>query len=211
MKKVLIIVAFLMLISSVYADDCKIYSKQELFQFADHIFLAQLVSQNDSSIELSIHEVFKGSLGENQLVEINKKHSKNIRGNKSWLIYAIEKNEKLVISECGGTKGFEFPQNISNASSPDILQYLPLNKDILLGLENDWNGHALNELYYDIISLRQRKIINELSSLRNNELVTTSTNQKSDDKLDLQVLILIGLTLSNILVLILVINSTLRS
>jgi len=163
MKEYILIIVLLLIGSNVQAADCNKVTKNELYQFNTDIFIGEVLDSVDVGIR--IHESFKGVLKDTIFAkfEFGNIHTKV---GSLWLIYAHEVQEDLLIIEsCNGSKSFKYPYNIHD-DTPFGLPLSITSKESIGLAELILDGVSYNELYIDVINLRQKKMITMLESMK---------------------------------------------
>ncbi|MDR7130948.1 hypothetical protein J2X69_003307 [Algoriphagus sp. 4150] len=149
-----------------YASDCSKISKLEAFEQADLVFIGVVTESSESEFEVKVIEVFKGSIQDTLLGVVN---NELLRPKKwtTWLFYASTiEGDKIAVGPCSGSKSFEFPHGYN-----DVNTLIPLSKTMfsspndLVLLEQILKDKASNEMYFEILSLRNYKFNEQVSTL----------------------------------------------
>jgi hypothetical protein len=166
------------LISSLsFGIDCKKQSKIDIYRKSNLVFTGTIVEVSSNHFSVLVGEKFKGKYKKDTLIAVIQNNSIIPEKGEDWLIYAEDLGELIYVDDCLGSKSFNWPYGIQDISSPEQPPPFFRDESMVYLLENIWKDRALNELYFEILSLRQFKIQNEntmmdegLSSLENYKL-----------------------------------------
>lgn len=166
------------LISSLsFGIDCKKQSKIDVYRISDLVFTGTIVEVSSNHFSILVGEKFKGQYKKDTLQAVLQNNSIIPEKGEDWLIYAEDLGEFIYVDDCLGSKNFNWPYGVQDISSPEQPPPFFRDESMMYLLENIWKDRALNELYFEILSLRQFKIQNEntmmaerLSSLDNYKL-----------------------------------------
>lgn len=149
---------------SAFSCDCKYITKNENFEHVDYVFLGKISKVYKEYYEISLIESFKKEVPLNLT---GKSDSCSISPDEGeiWLLYANRIGKrKVFISQCSWSRNFEFPYCIYSEGTPPP-RPPTANRDFLHLEELQFKNMALNELYFDIFSLRSKKIKSELDNI----------------------------------------------
>lgn len=157
---------FLLSMTPCYASDCARISKADAFRMADFVFLGEVIEVMDTTFSVIVLESYKGTPSDslvgiiNQNVIIPKKGS-------IWLFYATDLESLVFVADaCSGSKSFDTPHG-----AHDVAYLIPPPPEVLRSpaqlfiLEQVLEDKALNELYFEIASLRHLKLQNRIAAL----------------------------------------------
>lgn len=183
---------------SSYANDCIKLSKSEIVNIADLIVLGQILEVNETDYKVKVLEVFKGNSSDTLVGLLN--HNVNTpQPGSLWLLYAQSlAGNKIIADACSGSKSFDWPHGPHNIAfppppPPDILD----KPSQMFILEQVIKDGALNELYFEIMSLRFSKMNLDLAKTRETvkdlSFVISKTNKKYNILMALMISTSIGL------------------
>lgn len=205
--KAIFLGVFLFKVGIIFANDCKSLSKEEVFDYADIIFLGHVFDVGDSTYRVKIAEWFKGSPRDTLTGVITHDVIPPEIGS-IWLIFGQRLTENSFLADvCSGSKSLDLPYGSHDITIPIIPPPEMYGNPVLLTLLKEIElDKALNEFYYDVASLRARKFEEE------NELIGQSQSQMEANytKLENDVKFIKWSTLILILILILSILIRLR-
>ena len=165
MKYLSFFIVFIVFSTLSFGSDCSKTSKNELFRSADFVFIGEVIYVDESSYIIKVNEKFKGN--PKDTVEGVISHS-SIRPEKgsNWLMYSSKIDENKIFTDfCSGSRSFEIPFGAHDYSYPKPPpRYLKDPSQFFL-FENITHDMALNELYFDISNLRQKKLEGLLTNL----------------------------------------------
>jgi hypothetical protein len=158
------IAILLLTFHSVNGTDCKTFSKEEIYNQADLVFLGKIIYVSDTLASVEIIELFKGSANDT-ILWLTSNGGIKPRLNSTWLIYgykAVTKNT-FYVGDCGGSKSFDAPRSIHDNTipSPPTPEMMLMNSQGRILHEQMLLDRALNEFYFDVASLRAKKILEE--------------------------------------------------
>jgi hypothetical protein len=169
----LFLIAFLFRAGMLCADDCKKISKEEAFNYADIIFLGHVFEVNDSTYRVKVMEWFKG-VPKDTLVGVITQSVMVPKIGSIWLILGQSLTpDRFLADVCSGSKSLNFPHGTHDITFPELPPSDVLkNPTALFLLKQIISDKALNEFYFDVASLRARKIQEENASIKeeNNQL-----------------------------------------
>lgn len=150
--------------------DCKDLSRKKGIENYNLIFEGIIVEINeDASVyKIAVNEVFKG-IEYDTLIGLLKPCSISPKENSTWLFFAqIINNDTIFVSDCSRSRSFDYPISLwslpAPTSSEQSIKSL-INSFSLYSSEN----FALNEIFFDVISLKLDKLSKE-SGLLNLEI-----------------------------------------
>lgn len=161
MKKLLLIMFFFKAGIS-FADDCKKISKEEAFNFSDLIFLGHVFEVSDSTYKIKVIESFKGYPQDTLVGVISRNVIPPIVGS-IWLIYGQNLNDNRFLADvCSGSKSINWPHGTHDITfptppPPEVFK----NPSQLFLLKQIIADKALNEFYYDVATLRAKRVEGE--------------------------------------------------
>jgi hypothetical protein len=167
--KLLLIVFITLKLTVTFGFDCKKLTKDQIYNQADLVFLGSVIYVSDTIAGVRIIEWFKGNAKDTVQWFISK--GEVIPSiNTTWLIYGHNTNigNSFYIQECTGSKGFTAPYSIQDDAIPPP----PTSEMVSMSLEGRvlhrqmLFDRALSELYFDIASLRARKLEREIALLQ---------------------------------------------
>jgi len=166
MKKSIFIIILLCLNFRLYSCICTTIPFESEYINSDVIVLGVITTMNEDNYELEIIESYKGSEYRKLTGKITNSCSIFPSVGEKWLIYAELRDDSTIFStSCGSSRSFTsffsalgydrqpYPENMTEE------QY-ELNNNIIYGIE-------LQELYFEVNTLRFRKLTN--SNLTNNK------------------------------------------
>lgn len=200
-----IILVFLFTIGSflLFGSDCTKQTKTRLYEQADLIFVGKIMGIGDSSFSVDVHEIFKGDEVQRVDLVINESAFIPKERGEIWLFYArLLDGNLLVADQCGGSKSFSFPYGLQDISFPEPPPR-GASEEMLQLFKNNRKQNSINELYFEILSLRQFRIISMLSSI-DIQKSAHSNNEDEDNSLELIQLLLIAVIMLNVFLLIII-------
>lgn len=141
------------------ADDCKKISKEDIYNYADIIFLGHVFEVGDSTYRINVMEWYKGKFLEDTLTGMITQRVMTPKTGSIWLIFGkTQPGDKFLADVCSGSKSLSSPHGTHDITFPEVPppdvfknpSQLFLAKQIVL-------DKALNEFYFDVASLRARK------------------------------------------------------
>jgi hypothetical protein len=164
-NKILILFLILVNITISYGSDCLKQSKHEIFDVADFVFIGQILEVNTNSYEIKVFEMFKGHPPVHLQGQLEPDVVRPKIG-ELWLFYAQHlKDNKIIAGRCSGTKSFDWPHGIHDISFPHPPpQYMENESPQMFILEQVIKNTAWNELYYELMTLRQREMNDKINS-----------------------------------------------
>jgi hypothetical protein len=156
MTRIVFVLLVILLSRTVYGNDCSFLSKYELHNNSDVIFTGYVIESNNFEYKIWVQEVFKGSLTDTLVGIVDQNYLHPKKGT-TWLVYAsgLEDGE-VFIDACSGSKSFQRPYGYH-----DVSGFIPAPKEVYSSpistflMEQIQNARSLNELYFEIISLRE--------------------------------------------------------
>nr|NQU89704.1 hypothetical protein [Bacteroidota bacterium] len=167
------------------------------YNSSEFIFLGEVIEKNDTSFEFAVYETFKGIL--NDTVQFIVADC-SIMPNKTeiWLIYANQYDDTFMIaSQCGWSRSFNWPFSGNSIFFPKPPPQ-EISAEFLEILNISYTERALSELQFDIISLRQNNIQEEMNRIKK----PYQESMEKLEKIHQQLLILKWSLLSMILLLV---------
>lgn len=168
--KAIFLGVFLFKAGIIFADDCKSLSKEEVFDYADIIFLGHVFDAGDSTYMVKISEWFKG-IPRDTLTGVITQDVIPPEIGSIWLIFGQSLTDNRFLADvCSGSKSLDLPYGSHDITIPIIpppeMYGNPAQLALLKEIELD---KALNEFYYDVASLRARKFEEENKSIRQSQ------------------------------------------
>lgn len=197
MRSLLILFIVLSSVIRAYSSDCKTFNKYELYNNSDVIFMGKIEEVQSSVFSVRIYEVFKGILKIDSIITMPLDGESILpEKNELWLLFGEEDNEGVIyISVCSGSKKFSWPYsegfNVINYFEPPPQGVV--NKESLILIQKMWQDRALNELYFDILNLRQLKLLQRLESQK-------LTNSEAIENQDLSKIIILNYILIGLVI-----------
>jgi len=168
MKSLLYVLLMLGPFNLIGMNGCPDRTKDEQIDFADIIFLGRVIGATDTSYVIKVLESFKGVHGDT-LNGILTSEVRIPEIGTTWLIYARSLSEINFFADiCSGSKSFEWPHSFSDVSFP-----MPPRRGAVISSGEELiqdeliKDMALNELYYEISSLRSHKSMDDLKIMQN--------------------------------------------
>lgn len=161
MKKLFLIALFLKT-GILLAGDCKKRSKEEIYNYADVIFLGHVFEVSHSTYRIKVIEWYKGIPTDTLIGVITQSVTVPEIGS-IWLIFGRKQTDtKFLADVCSGSKSLNLPHGTHDITFlryhhrifSRILSTFFLTKQIV-------SDKALNEFYFDVASLRARKVEHE--------------------------------------------------
>ena len=164
MTRIVFVLLVILLPRTVYGNDCSFLSKYELYSNSDVIFTGYVIESNNIEYKIWVQEVFKGRLTDTLVGIVDKNYLHPKKGT-TWLVYAsgLEDGE-VSIDPCSGSKSFERPYGYH-----DVSGIIPAPKEMyssptsMFLMEQIQNAKSLNELYFEIIGLREMNSKKQIS------------------------------------------------
>jgi hypothetical protein len=140
------------------ANDCKKISKEDVYNYADVIFLGHVFEVGDSIYHIKVIEWYKGNLADT-LVGVITQNVVVPKVGSIWLIFGQKLSDtKFLADVCSGSKSLSLPHGTHDITLPDIPPPDILkNPSQLFLVKQLISDKALNEFYFDVASLRARK------------------------------------------------------
>jgi hypothetical protein len=140
------------------ANDCKKISKEDVYNYADVIFLGHVFEVGDSIYHIKVIEWYKGNLADT-LVGVITQNVAVPKVGSIWLIFGQKLSDtKFLADVCSGSKSLSLPHGTHDITLPDIPPPDILkNPSQLFLVKQLISDKALNEFYFDVASLRARK------------------------------------------------------
>lgn len=144
------------------ADDCKKISKEEAYNYADVIFLGHVFEVGDSTYRIKIIEWYKGNPIDTLVGAITQNVTVPKVGS-IWLIFGQKKTDSEFLADvCSGSKSLSLPHGTHDISFPEIPPPdVFKNPSQLFLVKQIVSDKALNEFYFDVASLRARRVHQE--------------------------------------------------
>ena len=169
MKKAIAFIVLILIASQATAWDCKTQTKRELYDEYEVVLIGKILRVDSLSYLVAVQEMFKGSQHDTLVGELwAETYGASIRPERgeTWLIYGDIRNGNLLAGDCSGSRSFDFPYSFHMIASPtppprQMGEITEVEMFILRNIDLD---KALNELYYDIITLRQWKLEEKIKS-----------------------------------------------
>src|SRR5690606_33512546 len=118
--KAIFLGVFLFKVGVIFADDCKSLSKEEVFDYADIIFLGHVFDVGDSSYRVKITEWFKGSPRDTLTGVITQDVTPPEIGS-IWLIFGQSLTGNSFLADvCSGSKSLDLPYGSHDITIPII-------------------------------------------------------------------------------------------
>jgi len=155
----------MILISQSLASDCDRISKIEQFNLADAVIVGKVLYSTDDYHQIGVVEKFKGTVGDTIKLFLNQ-YSIYVKENETWLMYLKLGSDNYFYSNyCSGSKSFTTPIGVNDYSFPEPPPYFKEESiKYLTGVV--LKSRSLNELYFDILNLRQIKMQKEAGALK---------------------------------------------
>jgi hypothetical protein len=165
MRKLLLI-ALVFKVGILCADDCKKISKEEAFNYAEIIFLGHVFEINDSTYRVKVVEWYKG-IPKDTLVGVITQNVMTPKIGSIWLILGQNlASDRFLADVCSGSKSLNLPHGTHDITLPEIPPPdVFRNPSVLFLLKQIISDKALNEFYFDVASLRARKVQEEIKSI----------------------------------------------
>ncbi len=187
----------------VFSYDCKTIQKEMDYDSSDYVFLGEIIEVGKGYYVVKTHEFFKG-VQTDTLRGITDNISIFPKLGEVWLFYAKNYSEKeIYVNRCGWSRSFSRPFSFSSDNFPKPPPK-DASKSLLEFLDAFNKKAALDELRYDILSLRERKMLKELDNIKSNYKVLQENNTKLNKQVVIfkwTIFILILLVIAGVLIL----------
>ncbi len=174
MKKKIVFFTLFLLVTKIYACDCKSVTIAEEYHVSDFVFIGDIIKKGNGYYFVKVKEVLKGDT-----LSVNSE-LKAFLGNclinpeygETWLIFATYSDGHIKISRCGNSTSFNRPFSFKKGFAPPPLPPgSPQEINILI--KNSYESKAYNKLLLEISNLRSIRNNNEVLKIKteiNNKL-----------------------------------------